>query len=937
MTSEDERGRVAPESAAKRDTLRGMESTALEAPWLLRYRVELPDPIEGHVRRPALEERCALLHRRLTVLHAPGGFGKTALLGERCRALRARGVAVAWLSLDEEDGRGAVAAYLALAFEQAGLAPVGAAGEPGGTIEAGGAERDQAAASQAEYRLSLLIRALERRHEPCVLALDEVERLRNPDAIAVINSFLRRAPRTLHVGMAFRERPPGLDIAMFALEGRAATVTVDDLRFSAQDVSRFFDRRLSRRELAAVVAGSAGWPIALRMYRNAGPRGLASVSGDDDVVAGWIETRLWRGISAEDRDFVLDIALFDGFDPDLIDEVMGAGNSARRLASLGALAGLWSTTRTESAMRLHPLIKDQCEKQRFDEDLERFRAIHRGISVALARRGQVVAALRHAVEADDADLLGRIAEAQGGIRLWMEQGLEALRAVDNLLSEPIRASYPRLALVRCIVLTAMGDIRGALRVYEATASATDGFTRDRKGGNDRALQIDHHFVLGQQYMCGCKPFADGILPLALAKGVAEAADTDQWLRAFFCLGMCIASNQLTAFDESVDWAERARTLLGRGSPYLAHVDFQAGSVAMATGRPREARACYERALKLARASHLRDAGAVIIGEVLAAELALERSAGMPPESTRVSPRLLGECGAWLDIYTASIWVEVERELVRGGPEVALRLVEDALEYARRTERPLLARWLTALRVSVLLAGDMVEAASRAWRYDGLPDAAAACTDLHSQSWREVEMLSCTRMRLCIAIGDFDAARETGATLDAVAAERGLARTRMRGLALAMALEHRAGNGRRARAHLAEFLQLFAEADYAWPLVRERTVTRALLDEAVDSSRAAPALAEAAAVLRAALDGHADTGTDQVQQTLTQRELDVLERLERYRDKEIAWDLKLSYDGVRFRVRSIFAKLGARGRLDAVHRARKRGILPPAEDTAETES
>ena len=54
------------------------------------------------------------------------------------------------------------------------------------------------------------------------------------------------------------------------------------------------------------------------------------------------------------------------------------------------------------------------------------------------------------------------------------------------------------------------------------------------------------------------------------------------------------------------------------------------------------------------------------------------------------------------------------------------------------------------------------------------------------------MFSCTRMRLCIALGDFDAARETGATLNAVAAERGLVRTRMRGLALAMALEHRAG-------------------------------------------------------------------------------------------------------------------------------------------------
>ena len=63
-----------------------------------------------------------MLEYRLTVLCAPGGFGKTALLGQRCRELRRRGVAVAWLSLDEEDGRESVAAHLALAFERAGVA-----------------------------------------------------------------------------------------------------------------------------------------------------------------------------------------------------------------------------------------------------------------------------------------------------------------------------------------------------------------------------------------------------------------------------------------------------------------------------------------------------------------------------------------------------------------------------------------------------------------------------------------------------------------------------------------------------------------------------------------------------------------------------------------------------------------------------------------------
>ena len=905
-----------------------------EAPLLLRHRVALPDPIEGFVRRPEVERRCALLDRRLTVLHAPGGFGKTTLLGERCRALRQRGVTVAWLSLDDGDQRGSVAAYLALAFERAGLTTFDPAPQRAVRVGARDTLPDPAADSQAEYRLNLLIRALERHGAPCVLALDELERLRNPDAVAVLNALLRRAPSTLHVGMAYRERPPGLAIAMFALEGRSATVGTEELRFSAADAGRFFDRGLSRRQLKAAIADSAGWPVALRMYRNAGRHGNPSLSGGDDTVAGWIETRLWRGIAADDRDFVLDISLFDEVAPELIDEVTGTGNAARRLASLGVLAGLWSTAAGAGPeLRLHPLIKEHCEKRRFEEDPRRYRSIHRGIAVVLARRERVVEALRHAVEAGEPELLGRIADGAGGIRLWLEQGLEALRAVDVLLADQVLTDYPRLALARCFVLIASGDIASAKRVYQAAAEATAGFTRDREGGDDRALRIDHLVVLGQMHLCGCMPVGDGILPVADVQEVAES--TDPLLRGVSSLGICVYFNQVTAFDQAIEWAGRARAALGRGSPYLAHVDFHAGSVAMATGHPDEAWTCYDRALKVARASHLRDTGAVMIGEVLAAELDLERSAATPPvAAARPSPRLLGECGAWLDIYAASIGVEVELELIRGGPQAALRLVEDAREYARRTERPGLARWLAALRVLVLLAGGDAEEASRSWRFDRLPEQMGASLDLQTQSWREVEMLSCARLRLFIARREFDAGRELAAALHALATERDLVRTRMRGLALSMVLEYRAGDEQRARAHLLEFLRLIAVADYRWPLARERTVACALLDDVVDGAAADDAAAKAAASLRTAMHEHAEADTDPLHRPLSEREFDVLKRLERRLDKEIAFELNLSYDGVRYRVRSIFAKLGARSRLDAVHRARARGILPPPEDTSE---
>ena len=137
--------------------------------------------------------------------------------------------------------------------------------------------------------------------------------------------------------------------------------------------------------------------------------------------------------------------------------------------------------------------------------------------------------------------------------------------------------------------------------------------------------------------------------------------------------------------------------------------------------------------------------------------------------------------------------------------------------------------------------------------------------------------------------------------------------------------------------MADYLRLFAEADYAWPLARDRTVALALLDEVAADAGADASVAAAAAALRETLRGDAGDGTEPADRPLTDRELHVLVRLERQSDKEIAQALKLSHDGVRYRVRSIFRKLGARSRLDSVHRARARGLLPAAEEPPEAES
>ena len=253
-----------------------------------------------------------------------------------------------------------------------------------------------------------------------------------------------------------------------------------------------------------------------------------------------------------------------------------------------------------------------------------------------------------------------------------------------------------------------------------------------------------------------------------------------------------------------------------------------------------------------------------------------------------------------------------------------------------TEREQLSRFLSALRVSVLVAGGEVGEAERAWRISRLPEDAAGCTGLDAQSWREAEMLTCARIRLLTAHGAFDEARGFARALFAVAEKRQLVRTTMRGLALAMTLERRAGDDDRARAHLVTYLRLFRENGYARPLARERADALPLLDDVAGARPVDGTVARTAARLSEAMRESSDAASDPAHQPLTEREFDVLVRLERHRDQEIAEALNLSYDGLRYRVNRIFTKLGARSRLDAVHRARARGILPPSEDASAAE-
>ena len=419
--------------------------------WLPRHRVAIPEPPARYCDRPDLSRRCALTDQPVTVLMAPGGFGKSTLLAHSCRAVVARGVPVAWVTLSHDDQPRSLDAYFAFAFQEAGIDLLAA-------LQAG-----DTGLGQTYPRITLLVRALEATRQPCVLALDEVEHASDPAAVGVLNHLLRNAPPCLHIAIACRSLPPGLDLARAVLGQDVAVLNAEDLRFSKADIARFFDLELSRDQLAAVAAESSGWPIALRIRRNdASRQGAAKARATRHVVNNWIDGRFWEGFTDSDREQILDIGLLEWVDAALVDEVFDDTAALERLLALPRLAGLLEPAGpgTAAMYRLHPLLREYCVDQRRRESPARFRHVHRRCAVALARRGATLDAMRHAALANDPAFAGSILLDAGALQWWLREGAERLLAADRLLPDAILGE-PCLVMVRCMALFLQGRLRDA--------------------------------------------------------------------------------------------------------------------------------------------------------------------------------------------------------------------------------------------------------------------------------------------------------------------------------------------------------------------------------------------------------------------------------------------------------------------------------------------
>ncbi|MDE0223650.1 MAG: LuxR C-terminal-related transcriptional regulator [Gammaproteobacteria bacterium] len=506
--------------------------------------------------------------------------------------------------------------------------------------------------------------------------------------------------------------------------------------------------------------------------------------------------------------------------------------------------------------------------------------------------------------------MGEIVTGAGGVQLMLRENSERLLSVNQLLSDETLALFPRLLLVRIVAQVYKGEVEDGGRQFaevepELRAAAV----------NDLQLECDLNLVEAILAHNGSEPVDSPRQRrvFEVSERLAREPDVDSVVRGDMELGMCYLHNLKAEFGPALERVRRARCSLGDESPYLQMVaDFWCGQVAMAQGRVQEAAAWYRKGMTTSRDQFLINPRVGALAIVLTEELDFERN-----RADHLKPIPLARASG----DPASAEMAVERARETRGTDYAVRVAEASWAGARRAGLPRLERSLAGLFIATLATAGRVEEADAHWRDQALPQSPEGCVDLAGQSWREMEVVSSARLRLCTAQGDFEAGRRLVTELLAVTRQRGLRRTEMRALGQAMAHEHAAGRPDLALEHLAAFLRLFAKTDYARPIVRERVSAVPVLTEFLETGPDLQLEDLAADLLMAARMADSDAIPK-----LTAREFEVLRRLETRTDRQIAVELGLTRDGVRYHVRHLFEKLRVRGRKAAGERARSVGIL-----------
>jgi LuxR family maltose regulon positive regulatory protein len=924
--------------------------------------------------RPELVSRSRLidqlnngLNRKLTLISAPAGFGKTTLVSDWLRQLD---IPIAWVSLDESDND----PVRFLTYFIAALQIIEAPQEHTGDIGQGALSALQSSQPPpTETILTSLINDVAGIPDKLLLILDDYHLIEAQSIHDALTFLLERLPPQMHLVIASRD-DPHLPLARLRARGQLTELRAIDLRFTSAEAAEFLNQvmglNLSAEDITALEIRTEGWIAGLQLAALA-LQGTISTQGQQDVthfiksftgshhfILDYLLEEVLEQQPEEIQAFLLRTSILDRLCGRLCDAVASVEATSRStgtalLSSAKPLGPSASGQETLEYLqhanlfiipldeerrwyRYHHLFSDLLRQRLRQIQPEQVSTLHLQASEWYEQNGFVDEAIEYALRAEDferaACLIEELAEIVWGrgehTKLW--SWLKALPA-EQL------SSRPRLCIFRAWVLFARGQQDAAELSLQAVEQAlasdpTTDTVEALPGDPDRLADLDKATLQGRvatirAFIASFRGDGSEIIKYA-HRALEYLPEQDSVWRS----SAAIVLGDAYGFSGDVAAAHQARLEAlkaseATGNIYLILIASLKLAVALRQqGRLQRVIEVCQQQSELVTEGGLSQSAIVgslfaVWGEALCEKNNLDEAIEYTEKGVEHS-KLGSDVGALGWSYLCLVRVLFSGQDLAGA--------EDAIHKMEKIGRessvpPWVTNQMAAWQVRIWLAQEKLEAASQWMKECGLS------LDGELPFLREPEYLALAR--IFIAQGRLT---ETTQLLQRLieTAESGERTSRVIEMLALQALAFQAGGDpAQAMIPLEKALTLAEPGGFIRIFVDEGSPMARLLYEARErnilpdyTGRLLAAFSVAQTDQPAPPKTHAPKS--ELVEPLSERELEVLQLVaEGLTNQEIATRLFLTLNTVKVHTRNIYGKLGVNNRTQAVARARDLGMLP----------
>ena len=559
----------------------------------LRTKLCVPPLRPNWISRPRLDRRMDEgFERKLTLISAPAGFGKSTLVIDW---VHSRKVPAVWFSVDKSDNDPEhFLTYIILGLQSL----------DDGTGKAALTMLNSPQPPPIESILINLINDLIQITTDLALILDDYHLVETKSIHDLIGFLLENLPEHVHMVIATRSDPP-LPLARVRSQSLLTELRAADLSFTVDETARLFNQslniQLSPRDIQLLEKRTEGWAAGLQLAalslqdRKNPSDFIKRFKGDNRYIADYLTEEVLGRQPEHLRTFLLQTSILGRLCGPLCDAVTDQENSAQILSALEK-ANLFVIPLDDERRwyRYHHLFGDLLgQRLRLNPD-ERVPELHHRASQWFSQNGFKNEAVDHAFCAQNYERAAHLIEEIAEIDWDRARESQLLRWFKKLPDEQID-THPKLCIFYARELFKSGYMDNAQKRLQAAEQMLESATfkeSDRQGLLGRIAVIRAYMLTRTGDLSGAITFSKQALKLLPSKDLnwrSVAATT---------LGMSYSSDKLVeqqqAFVEAMEISKAAGNVY-----YHIFAGSCLGSILFRRGRLKEAENLNRKLLSLA--------------------------------------------------------------------------------------------------------------------------------------------------------------------------------------------------------------------------------------------------------------------------------------------------------------------------------------------------